>query len=211
MKQLLNNFTGKKMQFEINRKIFHLASLAIPFIYLFLDRIVMTILLMIFTAIILYVDISRHYNAKIKEIVDKYFAKLMRESEVSGSFHLSGMSNFFLGSFLVILLFSKGLAITALMVLILADSAAAIVGMRYGTPIRDGKSMEGSITFASVTFFVSLLGFFFLGFDTSFLVILLATAITTAAEFFAPKLKTDDNLLIPMTYAVSTFILALIF
>lgn len=195
----------------MNRKIFHLSSLVIPFIYLFFDRIPMTIIMMIFTSIILYADISRHYNAKIKGVVDKYFANLMRESEISGSFHLSGMSNFFLGSFLVILFFSKGLAITSLIVLIFADSGAAIVGMRYGIPIVNGKSIAGAATFASITMLVSLLGYFFLGFNTSFFVMVLVTIITTFAEFYADRVSLDDNLLIPLTYAASTFFLALIF
>lgn len=205
-----------ELDFEIKRKLFHLSSLVVPFFYLLLSQLVMLprltmiIVLVIVTAVILYVDISRHYNLKVKDAVDNIFSVIMRQRELSGTFALSGMSYFFMGTLLVVALFPRGLAITAMLVLILADTVAALVGMKYGEKLKNGKSWMGSVAFMSVSVLVSILCYFTIGYATTFLVILLSSAFTTAAEFYACSWRVNDNILIPLIYAFSTFILSFI-
>lgn len=197
-----------ELDFEVKRKLFHLSSLLIPLFYIFLSKLVAVIALTIITAIILYIDMSRHYNPKIQAFVDNIFFGIMRPKETSGSFVISGMSFFFMGTLIVIALFSKGLAITAISVLIFADAAAALVGVRFGKKLKNGKSLEGSTAFFAVSVLISLLCYFTIGYSTSFLVILIASIITTLAEFYASNWRINDNILIPLTYALSTFCLS---
>jgi dolichol kinase len=101
---------------------------------------IMALTLAVIAGITLYLDISRHYNPKIKELIKNIFGKIIREEEDSGQFVLSGASYMALGFLVSCLLFSKGLAITSWLVLIVSDCFAAIVGMNYGSPLFNGKS-----------------------------------------------------------------------
>lgn len=205
-----------ELEFEIKRKLFHLSSLIIPFIYILLlwytamPKLTMIVGMVIVTAIILYIDMSRHYNSQIKGLVDSVLVKLMRSKEVSGSFAFSGMSFFFLGSLLVISLFSAGLAITSIMVLIFADTAAALVGMRFGKKLANGKSILGSVAFILVTILVSMICYFMISYNTTFLGILITAILTSAAEFYSSDWQINDNILIPLVYSLSTFCLSFI-
>lgn len=199
-----------EFDFEMKRKIFHLGSLIIPLLYIFLSKLTMILLLVVTTAIVLYVDISRHYRPKFKKIVDNFFVALMRPQELSGSFTISGMGFLMMGVTLVVILFPKGLAITSMLVLVLADTAAALTGIRFGTRLPNGKSIVGSVTFFVITVLISVCCYFTIGYSTTFRIILLSSIITTAAEFYASKWYINDNILIPSAYALSTVILSFI-
>ena len=194
------------LNFEIRRKIFHLHSLIFPLFYLFTSKLTAMLMLLILTGIVLYLDISRHHNNKIRDFVNKFFAVLMRTQEESGSFGLSGASFMIVGFFLSGLLFPKNLAITAWLVLIISDSLAAIVGVKIGTKLYNGKTMEGAIAFLSSAILIGIICHVFIGYKTSFLVIIISGLITTAIEFYANKPYLNDNLLIPLTYGLSTVI-----
>lgn len=197
--------------FELRRKLFHISSVLIPLSYIFIPKLAMIVALAVVTSIILYVDMSRHYNVSIKSIVDDLFTQIIRQNEVSGTFALSGMSFFFMGMLIVVTLFPKGLAITSIFILIFADAIAALVGIKFGNKLSNGKSIEGSGAFFCVAMVVSFWCYFTIGYDTTFWIILLSSLLTTLAEFHAAKLFTNDNILIPLTYALSTFVLSFIF
>jgi dolichol kinase len=192
--------------FEIRRKIFHLHSLIFPLFYLFTSKLTAMLVLLILTGVVLYLDISRHHNDKIRDFVNKFFAGLMRVQEESGSFRLSGASFMIAGFFLSGLLFPKNLAITAWLILIISDSLAAIVGIKIGTNLYNGKTMEGAIAFLSSAILIGIICHVFMGYKTSFLVIIISSIITAAIEFYSNKPYLNDNLLIPLTYGLSTII-----
>lgn len=196
--------------FEKKRKIFHLTSIIFPLVYMFIPKLYMLSILFLITPIILYIDTSRHYNAKIKIIVNNFFEGIIRKNEESGTFKLSGASFMCIGFLFSALLFSKGLAITSWLVLIIADPLAALIGIKIGTPHISGKSLEGAFAFLSASIFVSIICYFFIGYDTSFMVIIISSSLTALGEFYSKKISIDDNLLIPITYCFSTIILNLI-
>jgi dolichol kinase len=200
----------KIFKFEIQRKTFHLYSLIIPLFYLFSSKLIITTLLFLLTACILYVDIARNYNLYIKKFTDRFLRKFMRPEEQSGLFRLSGSSFMAIGFFLTALLFSKGLAISSWLILIIADCLAALVGTKIGKPLENGKSLEGSIAFLISAIFISMLVYFFIGYHTSFTVIIISSVVTTIGEFYAKDLLINDNLLIPLTYCFSTIIFTFI-
>ena len=71
--------------FEVKRKTFHLYGLIFPLAYSFTSKMTASILLLIITGFTLYLDISRYYNPKIKEVVDKIFYKYLRQKEKNNS------------------------------------------------------------------------------------------------------------------------------
>jgi len=196
--------------FEIQRKTFHLYSLIVPIFYLFVSKLIIIVSLFLLMIFVLYIDISRHYNLYVQKITDIFFAKIMRVEERSGLFRLSGSSYMVVGFFLTALLFSKGLAISSWCILIISDCLAALVGIKIGTKLNNGKSLEGSIAFLSSAILVSMIVYFFIGYSTSFTVIIISSIITTISEFYAKSLAIDDNLLIPLVYCLSTTILVFI-
>ncbi|WP_425360421.1 MULTISPECIES: diacylglycerol/polyprenol kinase family protein [unclassified Candidatus Tisiphia] len=200
----------KIFKFEIQRKTFHLYSLIIPLFYLFSSKLIITTLLFLLTACVLYVDIARNYNLYIKKFTDRFLRKFMRPEEQSGLFRLSGSSFMAIGFFLTALLFSKGLAISSWLILIIADCLAALVGTKIGKPLENGKSLEGSIAFLISAIFISMLVYFFIGYHTSFTVIIISSVVTAIGEFYAKDLLINDNLLIPLTYCFSTIIFTFI-
>lgn len=202
--------SNEALNFEIRRKIFHLCSIIFPVIYIFTPKIIMSITLTVIASITLYLDISRHYNEKIKGVINKFLGKFLRFEEKSSYFSLSGSSYMALGLLISCLCFSKGLAITSWFVLIVSDCFAAIVGMKFGSPLFNGKSYAGSAAFFVSTILVSIMSYFIIGYSTSFLIIIISSFLTAIAEFFSKQININDNLLIPLTYATSTFVFGLI-
>jgi dolichol kinase len=190
--------------FEKRRKIFHISSFIFPILYIFTSKIFIVAFLFCLTAAVIYIDIARHYNPKIRSLVNKFCGSLIRDREISGSFALSGASFMFLGFFISALLFSKGLAINCFLVLIICDSVAAIVGKKIGTiRLADHKTLEGTAGFCVSAILVSVLSYEFVGYDTSFIIITISSIIASLLECYSSKLKIDDNLMIPVAYGLS--------
>ncbi|MDP4708902.1 MAG: SEC59/DGK1/VTE5 family protein [Rickettsiaceae bacterium] len=198
------------LNFEIKRKMFHLCSLIFPVIYIFTPKIIMCAILAVIAGMTLYLDISRHYNKKIKGIIEKFLGKFLRIEENSGHFSLTGASYMALGFLITGVFFSQGLAIVSWLVLIVSDCFAAVIGMKFGYPLFNGKSYAGVITFFVSAVFISIMTYFTVGYSTNFFIILISSFLTTLVEFFSKQIKINDNLSIPLTYSLSTVILGFI-
>ncbi len=192
--------------FEVQRKTFHLCSLIVPVIYFFITKLSAIIILFLLAACVLYLDVSRHYNSRIRKFTDKFFSRFMRDHEQSGSFALSGSTYMVLGFFITALLFSKGLAIASWFILIISDTLAALIGAKIGIKMENGKSLEGSVAFLASAIFISMIVYFYIGYNTSFSIIIVSSIIATLSEFYSKELSVDDNLSIPVTYCISTVI-----
>src|SRR5262249_9739780 len=113
-------------------------------------------------------------------------------------------SFFALSTFLVCLLFPKGIAILSILYLGLGDTAASIVGVRWGRHKFGGRfSIEGSLAFFAVCFLATL---FYPRLDPHFhgpilLFALLGGLIGAFSERIFPRL--DDNLVIPLFSALA--------
>jgi len=202
---------NENFNFEVKRKIFHLYGLIFPLVYMFISKASMSVLLLILTGFTLYADIFRHHNPKIKELVDKFFNKLLRNKEKTGFYKLSGASYMVLGLLISCLFFAKGLVITSWLILIISDCMAALVGMKYGMPLQNGKSLVGTGAFFISSIFISIIIYFFISHSTNFIIIILSSLAATLAEFYADQIKINDNLSIPICYCLTTVILGLIF
>ena len=136
---------------EITRKIVHLATLVVPVGYLLTSEETVLLFLVPFFLCFLTVDLLRHFHCGLASLFRKYFfGRVLREEEKPT---LMGSTYFLFSTILTVLLFPKSIAIASLFILILADTAAALVGRGIGRISIFGKTLEGSLAF----FFSSLL------------------------------------------------------
>jgi len=130
---------------EIRRKMVHLATLIIPVGYALTSQ--ETVLLFIIPLFLglLSVDLLRHVEPGIASLFRRFFfGRVLREEEKPT---LMGSTYFLFSTILAILLFPKSIAIASLLILILSDTAAALVGKGIGRIPLFGKTLEGSMAF----------------------------------------------------------------
>jgi dolichol kinase len=174
---------------ELQRKIVHLATLLIPIGYAVASRETVLLFLLPLFFCLLSVDLLRHFHPGVASLFQKYFfGRVLREKERST---LMGATYFLFSSLLTILLFPKPVAIASLLILILSDTAGAIVGKWVGRVRIFKKTLEGSAAFLILSLVIvwsyphldRLSGTF-------------AAFAATLTEML--PLRVDDNLTIPM-------------
>jgi len=130
---------------EIKRKIIHLATLVIPVGYALTSEETVVLSLIPFFLALLAVDLLRHLHSGMASLFRKYFfGRVLREEEKPT---FMGSTYFIFSTILTILLFPKSIAITSILILILSDTAAALVGKWIGRVQIFGKTLEGSMAF----------------------------------------------------------------
>jgi dolichol kinase len=130
---------------EIKRKIVHLATLIVPFGYALTSEETAILFLVPFFLALLSVDLVRHFHSGMAALFRKYFfGRVLREKEEST---LMGSTYFIFSTILTILLFPKSIAIASILILILSDTAAALIGKWIGRVKIFGKTLEGSMAF----------------------------------------------------------------
>jgi dolichol kinase len=179
---------------EVYRKIVHIAScttIAILLCYFGKEVFLPWILPVAISFPI--IDYSRKYIPLIKRLSFTLFGIITRRHE---HHTLSGASWVFIGAGFTVYIFNEQIALIALLVIGLSDSAAALIGIKYGATRLFNKSLEGSLAFFITTYLI----IFFLS-SSSFLLLLIATISATAIELLStPKL--NDNVLIPISTAL---------
>jgi dolichol kinase len=183
---------------EIKRKIVHLATLVVPLGYILTSEETVLFFLVPFFICFLLVDLLRHFLPGLASLFRKYFfGRVLREEEGET---FMGSTYFLFSTILTILLFPKSIAIPSLLILILADTAAALVGKGIGRVRILGKTLEGSMAF----FFTALLIVWIyptLGRFSGTVAALGATLIEIL------PIRLNDNLTIPLTAGTIMFFL----
>jgi dolichol kinase len=130
---------------EITRKLVHLATLVIPVGYVLTSEETVLTFLVPFFLCLLLVDLLRHFHSGLSSLFGKYFfGRVLREEEKPT---FMGSTYFLFSTILTILLFPKSVAIASLLILILADTSAALIGKEVGRVSIYGKTLEGSLAF----------------------------------------------------------------
>lgn len=147
---------------EIQRKILFLLSAIIPISYaLWLTKWEMLSYVALATAIIYFIDYNRHYSKFWQKISLLFVGKLLKKDEKPMKGRLMHCTVYLISTTFTILLFPKHIAINAMLILIFADTMAALVGKKYGhTSIFHNKTLEGFYAFlvtgAVVTIFTGI-------------------------------------------------------
>ena len=185
------------MRTELRRQLVHASGIFIILSVIFLGK---TISMILVGLIFLVLSIISYYRYKEMKIIwplrflsklEKHFETEVLKFERRGEFPLLGAITFFIGVLLSLLFFPEEIAIPAIAVLALADSASTLIGKEIGEhklPINRKKSWEGSITFFIVT------GIILTFFTNPFKALLIAVLVT-----FVEMIPVDDNLTIPLT------------
>ena len=176
---------------EYKRKSIHLFNLAIPFSYLYVfpEKWVFVKLLSILMVLFIIFDILRHKVAWVKSLFSLFLDSMLRSHEQEGK--LTGATWVMIGAVISIILFSKPVAIIALIFMSIGDTAAGLIGQRYGKHKIWNKSWEG--------FFGGLFVCIIIGMNYSLLPITISLSGAVAAMVMEIlPIPLDDNFKIPL-------------
>jgi len=172
-----------------------MASLLIPVGYLYVSKTTAMIALAGITAFFLFFDIIRHHNKTIRLIYERHLiGTVVRKKEQS---RLVGSTYFMIGACLCVWLLDKPIAMVSLLVLIISDTLAALVGTSLGRiHLFGAKTLEGSIAFL-----LSAVLIVYLYPGIPLLWGLTGAVLATLVELL--PLRVDDNLLIPLVMGLA--------
>ena len=176
---------------EYIRKCIHLLNLVIPlsYFYVFTEKWEFLIILSLITLCFIVIDISRHFVPLIKSIFSFFFNKMLREHELKGK--LTGATWVMIASCVSITLFSKPVAILSLVYMSLGDTAAGLIGQKYGKHRIGNKTWEGFVAGLIVCIIIAI------NYDMLPKYIALSGALVAMIMEIMP-IPLDDNFKIPL-------------
>jgi dolichol kinase len=184
---------------ELFRKLIHLFSLSIPIVYYFIPTETAAIILGILAVMALIIDLGRYLHPETGKIFYKIFGFLLREHELDHKKkNLNGATYVLISALISVLIFPKVIFISAFSILIISDSAAALVGRKFGKRKFLSKSLEGTLTFFISACIVILFTPKVSGFSVEYLIGFIAAFVGAIVENVSFKLV-DDNLSIPLS------------
>lgn len=173
---------------ELLRKTTHLSGLFLPIIYIFFDKAVMLVVGGSLVCIAIGVELAKRFLPTFSNYFFHYLKPLLRSHEKQGA--ITGATFYIISVFLCILIFDKSIAITCIFFITLGDTAAALVGKRWGrTKLIGNKSLEGSAACFVVCLLMTL-------FWINPIVGITGAFFATLTELL--PLRIDDNLTVPL-------------
>ena len=176
---------------EYKRKLIHVFNLIIPlsYLYVFPEKWQMMKVLTSLMVLFILTDIFRHKINWIQSLFKSFFNSMLRSHEMDGK--LTGATWVMIGAVITITLFSKPVAIIALIFMSLGDAAAGLIGQRLGKHKIGDKTWEGFFGGLIICIIIAL-NFPFLPLTVS-----LIGAITAMIMELIP-IPLDDNFKIPL-------------
>ena len=191
---------------EFLRKLLHLSNLVIPFTYLFYfdSKVEALIILLPITSFAFLIEYLRINSISVKNIFDKYLFSMLRNHEKSGKY--TGATWVFISSTLSIGIFPKDIAIISLIYMSIGDTAAGLIGRKFGRIKIYNKTLEGALAGFIVCLMVGLM------IDLNLSKTLVAIGALSAAIIELMPISIDDNLRIPLfsgtvMYVMSIFLI----
>ena len=183
---------------EVSRKLIHLFDSIIPLSLFFLSYSTVLYILIPVSIVFISIDFLRHHVKLIKDIYLYFFDRVTRNIEKKNN-TFTGATYYLLGCLLTMLLFNeKSIIVASLLTMSVADSFAAIIGIKYGsTKIYNNKSLEGSFTFFIISFLI--LNIFIPSLTIYFCIII--ALVVTLVELFSFH-YVNDNITIPISCAL---------
>jgi dolichol kinase len=171
------------------RKLLHISTVVVPIAYIFVPRFPMIISLCALGILFLFFDFLRLEIRAISSFFDRYFNKLIWNKEKDT---LTAATHYMIAAFLSVYFFDKWVAIAVLFFLAFGDTAAHIIGVRWGKNRLDTeKTIEGSLACLGICVSIS----FFLP-QPSFIVLIVGSLVASLVEFF--PFGIDDNFTLPL-------------
>lgn len=185
---------------EILRKVIHLSSIIYPLIYYYLlNKKEMVILTGSICFFMLAIELLRFNFIVFNNVFYQYLHHTLRHKEKNS---FTGASYFTASIFLTVSVFEKNIAIVALYILIISDTCAAIIGLTVGHhKIYGNKTLEGFLSFLVSSILISIISE--TAMHLSLTGLILASLFISFVELFSKCFKIDDNLLIPLIFAMT--------
>ena len=150
---------------------------------------------------ILFFEIGRKRKSQLSLALNRTFGCVIRPQE-NVSFRLTGAPFVLMAALLLCLLFPPIIAATALTITLMGDSAAALIGRRYGWTRISSKSLEGSLAFFMAgTLAVGCIAWSIQQPMAFILSGIAAAFVAAVVELFARLVPLDDNLTVPFAAA----------
>ena len=179
---------------ELMRKLIHICSSIFAYALFFFNQETVCLIVGIGSILILIFEILRINYQSINRIFIKIFGKVTRNFEKN---KLTGASYVMLSSFIVLLpVFESYVCIISILVMSYSDTAAAIIGKKYGKTKIFSKTLEGSFAFFIVAFIIALVMYPQINLALSITAIVIATIVEIL------PLNIDDNFSVPITVAL---------
>lgn len=177
---------------ELLRKTTHLAGFFLPLIYIILDKSTMLLIVGCLAGIAMVVEFLKWVSVRFRDLFFRVFKSILRTHEQKGA--ITGATYYIISILLCIFFFQKSVAIVCIFFIILGDTAAALVGRRWGrTKLIGNKSLEGSAACFIVCAAISL-------FWLNPIIGLVGAFVATLVELL--PLQIDDNLTMPLISGV---------
>jgi len=190
------------MRKELQRKLIHVSSLSIPIACIWMPKWTALAVLAPLTIVGLIVEFLRTRVHVVDRLILRIVGPMLRPHESrQGQGRISGATWVLISATICVLIFPKVVMVTAFSVLIVSDSAAALIGRPFGRHRFLKKSVEGSLAFlvsaigtvaASAAVFEAPLPFMLAG--------VAAAAAAALVEAASTGAHIDDNLTIPLTF-----------
>ena len=176
---------------ELLRKTTHLAGLFLPLIYIVLEKSTMLIVLGCLAGIAVIVEFLKWVSLRFRSLFFRVFKSILRTHEQKGA--ITGATYYIVSILLCVFFFEKSIAIVCIFFIILGDTAAALVGRRWGrTKLIGNKSLEGSAACFIVCTAITLLWLK----QLNPIVGITGAFVATIVELL--PLRIDDNLTVPL-------------
>lgn len=184
---------------ELQRKALHLAALVIPVGMYVLGRTWALMLLLPLALFAVGADVLRTRSPRFSRWILSIFGRMLRHTELSpigGRAVINGATWVLVAATLLTVIFPVDLAAPAFAAFMVADSAAAIVGLRFGHRRWRGtrRTIEGSSAFVAVAL-PCLLAFSHISAGAA------AAAALGGAALEAPDWPINDNVRVPLVMA----------
>lgn len=196
---------------EVQRKLIHLSSLWMVFIIWYMPSQSTIVFFGLLYITMLISELLRIHNETFRNIYNKFFITIMRKHETNpNNTSFVGAYYVVLAVFIAVACFSKTVAITSISVMLISDSAAALIGQKFGKTKLLNKTLEGSMAFM-VTGFLTVYTIYLFYFNVSSYLVsgLIAVILATLIELVSRKINMDDNLTIVLTMGLTIELLQL--
>ncbi len=195
---------------EVVRKGIHLFSLSIPVLYNFLNKTTALEILIPLTLLFLVADVARLFHPATGRLYARFFGFLLRSHERNDRGRkLTGATYVLLSATFCIIVFPKVIVLTAFAILIISDSAAALIGRKFGRHPFMKKSAEGTSAFLVTALIVVAVAPKISYLPLEYVIGAAGAILGTLVE--AMSIRIDDNVSIPVSIGVAMWLMYALF
>jgi len=179
---------------ELLRKSIHICNSLFAYALFVFNQNSFAIYVGSFTIVVILFEIARINSKFFGAFFIRLFGPIIRDFEESG--RLTGATYVMISSFLILFFFDKYICVASILIMSYSDTAAAIIGKKYGKTKIFNKTLEGSLAFFLTSLIIILIIYPEINLTLGFIAILAATLIESL------PIGLDDNLTVPLIIAI---------